>query len=202
MSDGSYAGDVTSAEAFEILVQDGDAVLVDVRTTPEWQFVGVPDLRGIGKETVFLCWQAYPQMAVHPDFAGALRAQEPPPQKPPTQKQGEQEPKQEPDPLTKRIKKAIADYEKVRRDKKKLAQRRRLLGWLGEIDDPRVDKYLRKELKAFARYGSGKFVVEAIDKIDRPSFEKDLLRTLSGGKTVPGLTGACCSRNLPSKIKF
>ncbi len=75
MSDGSYAGDVTSAEAFEILEQDGDAVLVDVRTTPEWQFVGVPDLRGIGKETVFLSWQAYPQMAVHTDFASALRAQ-------------------------------------------------------------------------------------------------------------------------------
>jgi len=73
MTSGTYAGDVTSTEAFEILEQEDGAVLVDVRTTPEWQFVGVPDLRGIGKETVFLSWQAYPQMAVHPDFPEALR---------------------------------------------------------------------------------------------------------------------------------
>ena len=75
MSDGTYAGDVTSAEAFEMLQGDDQAVLVDVRTLPEWQFVGVPDLRGIGKEPVFLSWQVYPQMALHPDFEQALRDQ-------------------------------------------------------------------------------------------------------------------------------
>lgn len=75
MTGGSYAGDVTSAEAFEMLRNDDQAVLVDVRTLPEWQFVGVPDLRGIGKEPVFLSWQVYPQMAQHPDFEQALRDQ-------------------------------------------------------------------------------------------------------------------------------
>ncbi len=75
MSDGTYAGDVTSAEAFEMLQSDDQAVLVDVRTLPEWQFVGVPDLRGIGKEPVFLSWQVYPQMALHPEFEQALSAQ-------------------------------------------------------------------------------------------------------------------------------
>ncbi|MDJ0947228.1 MAG: rhodanese-like domain-containing protein [Kiloniellales bacterium] len=75
MSDGTYAGEVTSAEAFEILQSDDQAVLVDVRTLPEWQFVGVPDLRGIGKEPVFLSWQVYPQMALHPEFEQRLRDQ-------------------------------------------------------------------------------------------------------------------------------
>ena len=75
MTNGTYAGDLTSAEAFEVLEAEPEAVLVDVRTLPEWQYVGVPDLQGLGKETVFLCWQVYPQMQVHPDFVTALRDQ-------------------------------------------------------------------------------------------------------------------------------
>ena len=35
----------------------------------------MPNLQGLGKETVFLSWQVYPQMQVHPDFATALRDQ-------------------------------------------------------------------------------------------------------------------------------
>lgn len=69
------AGEVTSAEAFEMLKSEQGAALVDVRTVPEWQFVGVPDLEPIGKATVFLSWQAYPEMAVHPDFPAALEQQ-------------------------------------------------------------------------------------------------------------------------------
>lgn len=75
MSDTPYAGDLTSAEAFKVLEAEPEAVLVDVRTVPEWQFVGVPDLQGLGKETLFLSWQVYPQMQVHPDFVTALRDQ-------------------------------------------------------------------------------------------------------------------------------
>ena len=75
MSDATYAGDLTSAEAFKVLEEEPEAVLVDVRTVPEWQFVGVPNLQGLGKETVFLSWQVYPQMQVHPDFVTALRDQ-------------------------------------------------------------------------------------------------------------------------------
>lgn len=69
------AGELTSAEAFEVLKAEPDAVLVDVRTVPEWQFVGVPDLDPIGKSTVFLSWQTYPEMSVHPAFAEALQQQ-------------------------------------------------------------------------------------------------------------------------------
>ncbi len=70
---GDYAGDLSSVEAFERLKADPNAVLVDVRTVPEWQFVGVPDLSDIGKSPVFECWQSYPRMETHPDFAKALQ---------------------------------------------------------------------------------------------------------------------------------
>jgi rhodanese-related sulfurtransferase len=73
MSASDYAGELTSAEAFERLRGGNNSVLLDVRTRPEWQFVGVPDLRGIGKQTLFLSWQEYPEMQVQPDFAAAVR---------------------------------------------------------------------------------------------------------------------------------
>ena len=72
--------------------------------------------------------------------------------------------------LQQRIGKAISAYEKVRRDKKKIRQRRRLLGWVGDIEAPRVSDYLHKELKAYARYAFGADVVAAIRKIERPEF--------------------------------
>ena len=65
-------GEVGAAEAFELLRTRPDAVLVDVRTVPEWTFVGVPDLDGLGAEPVLIEWQRYPTMAPNPDFAAAL----------------------------------------------------------------------------------------------------------------------------------
>lgn len=64
----SYAGDLNPTEAWDLLAKDPKAVLVDVRTQPEWSFVGVPELGGIGKRTMFVCWQNYPTMAVDPAF--------------------------------------------------------------------------------------------------------------------------------------
>ena len=57
-----YAGDLRPAEAWELLQKDPKAVLVDVRTMPEWGFVGVPRLDGIGKETICVSWQNFPDM--------------------------------------------------------------------------------------------------------------------------------------------
>ena len=48
-----YAGDVDCTEAWDILNRDTAAVLVDVRTVPEWEFVGIPDLGSIGKKNPF-----------------------------------------------------------------------------------------------------------------------------------------------------
>lgn len=67
-----YAGDVNPQQAWEMLAHDNNAVLVDVRTAAEWDFVGVPDLSGIDKEPLLVNWQVYPTMQVHEDFVHEL----------------------------------------------------------------------------------------------------------------------------------
>jgi rhodanese-related sulfurtransferase len=70
-----YAGDLTPQEAWSLLARNKDAVLVDVRTSAEWTYVGVPDLTSLGKQPVFLSWQVFPSMQVNPDFASTLEAE-------------------------------------------------------------------------------------------------------------------------------
>lgn len=53
---GGYAGDITPQQAWKLLSDNPDAVLVDVRTDAEWRFVGVPDLSSLGREAVFIEW--------------------------------------------------------------------------------------------------------------------------------------------------
>ncbi|BBZ10905.1 rhodanese-like domain-containing protein [Mycobacterium branderi] len=52
----TYAGDITPQQAWELLRENPDAVLVDVRTDAEWRFVGVPDLSGLGRDVVYIEW--------------------------------------------------------------------------------------------------------------------------------------------------
>ncbi len=52
----AYAGDITPLQAWKLLSDNPQAVLVDVRTAAEWQFVGVPDLSSLGREVVFIEW--------------------------------------------------------------------------------------------------------------------------------------------------
>ena len=52
-----YAGDLSPRDAWQRLQADKTAVLVDVRSRPEWSFVGVPDLTSIGKRPVLVAWQ-------------------------------------------------------------------------------------------------------------------------------------------------
>lgn len=54
MSD--YAGDLPPRQAWELLASDPDAVLVDVRTSAEWQWVGGADLSELGKRTLGIEW--------------------------------------------------------------------------------------------------------------------------------------------------
>ncbi len=70
----SYAGDLTPRQAWELLVKEPQAQLVDVRTQPEWSFVGVPELATVGRKAILQSWQVYPQMTVDPDFAGKVKA--------------------------------------------------------------------------------------------------------------------------------
>ena len=71
----NYAGDVTVQQAWAALEQDKAAVLIDVRTQPEWQFVGVPDLAPLGKEPLLVSWQFYPAMTVNDNFITQLCTQ-------------------------------------------------------------------------------------------------------------------------------
>ncbi len=69
-----YAGDVSPAEAWEILAKDPQSVLLDVRTDAEWSFVGLPDLAGIGKKTHCVAWQRFTDMRLNDDFVAETRA--------------------------------------------------------------------------------------------------------------------------------
>lgn len=70
----SYAGDLNPTEAWALLSKDPKSVLVDVRTQPEWTFVGVPDLAEIGKQLMLVSWQTYPTMAIDPGFVDRVAA--------------------------------------------------------------------------------------------------------------------------------
>jgi len=67
-----YAGDVMPAVAWKILSERKDAVLIDVRTRAEWNFVGLPDLAGLDKKPALVEWQVFPTMQPNPDFVSAL----------------------------------------------------------------------------------------------------------------------------------
>jgi rhodanese-related sulfurtransferase len=67
-----FAGEVSAKEAFAVLQQNRAAVLVDVRTSAEWSYVGAPDLSGLGKQVLFVEWQSFPSMAVNSNFAADL----------------------------------------------------------------------------------------------------------------------------------
>jgi rhodanese-related sulfurtransferase len=62
-----YAGDVPPGETWNRLVRDAAAQLVDVRTSAEWNFVGVPNLAPLGRDALFCEWQHFPS-APNPEF--------------------------------------------------------------------------------------------------------------------------------------
>lgn len=60
------------AEAWTALKQDPTAQLVDVRTRPEWSFVGIPDLSSLGRNAILAEWRSFPDMQICADFAEDL----------------------------------------------------------------------------------------------------------------------------------
>ena len=65
--------DIAPAETWAAMQNDPAAMLVDVRTDAEWNYVGIPDLADAGKRVVLIPWQVYPSMAVNSHFTEALR---------------------------------------------------------------------------------------------------------------------------------
>ena len=68
----SYAGDLTPLEAWKMLSDHPEAVLVDVRTAAEWHFVGVPDLSSLGRDVVYIEWNTV-DGARNPNFVAELQ---------------------------------------------------------------------------------------------------------------------------------
>ncbi|MGH3576581.1 MAG: rhodanese-like domain-containing protein [Mycobacterium sp.] len=54
----TYAGDITPEQAWKLLSENPEAVLIDVRTDGEWRFVGVPDLSSLGRDVVYIEWNS------------------------------------------------------------------------------------------------------------------------------------------------
>jgi rhodanese-related sulfurtransferase len=74
---GAYAGDVSPKQAWEMLAREPKAQLVDVRTDAEWAYVGLPDLKALGKEPVFAPWKLFPGQQVNADFLAQVSAKFP-----------------------------------------------------------------------------------------------------------------------------
>ena len=67
-----YAGDVAPTTAWKILSEHKGAVLIDVRTRAEWNYVGLPDLETLAKKPALIEWQVFPSMQPNPEFVTAL----------------------------------------------------------------------------------------------------------------------------------
>jgi rhodanese-related sulfurtransferase len=75
----AYAGDLAPQQAWDLLSSDSAATLVDVRSQPEWSFVGLPDLSSFRKRPVLVPWQTYspaarPPMTPNAGFAAEVEA--------------------------------------------------------------------------------------------------------------------------------
>jgi len=68
MTDLIYAGDLSPEETWELLSNNLDAEMIDVRTDAESSYVGQPDLAALGKEVRLICWKVFPSMNTNPDF--------------------------------------------------------------------------------------------------------------------------------------
>ena len=71
----SEVGEISCSQAFSLLRDESYSVLVDVRTTAEWTYVGMPDLPTVGKKPLFLQWQIFPTMTVDAEFVPRLQAE-------------------------------------------------------------------------------------------------------------------------------
>ena len=63
---------ISSRECFEKLSIEVNSQLIDVRTKPEWIYVGVPDLSSINKKVIFISWKVYPEMGTNKFFENQI----------------------------------------------------------------------------------------------------------------------------------
>ena len=68
-----YAGDIDPEQTWDILKNKKDSVLIDCRSSAEWQFVGIPDLETIDKKPFLIEWQSYPAMNLNQNFLDEIQ---------------------------------------------------------------------------------------------------------------------------------
>ena len=71
-ADDKAVDDVDVETVWNTLQSTPRSQLVDVRTRAEWTYVGIPDLTPLGKRTVLVEWQTFPDQAIDPRFAERL----------------------------------------------------------------------------------------------------------------------------------
>jgi len=64
---------VSSFECYDTLSNCHNAQLIDVRTEPEWDFIGLPDLSGLDKKTICVSWNVYPRMEINKKFLDEIK---------------------------------------------------------------------------------------------------------------------------------
>lgn len=64
--------DISVLDVWKHLNDDKAAQLVDVRTRPEWAFVGVPDVSKLGRRVIMIEWQTFPDAQVDRAFSDRL----------------------------------------------------------------------------------------------------------------------------------
>ena len=72
ISSSSYAGDISASDAWRVLEGQANARLIDVRTSAEWAFVGLPDLSTLRRPVEQVEWQVYPSMQQNPNFVAEV----------------------------------------------------------------------------------------------------------------------------------
>src|ERR1700704_3259612 len=72
-SGAGYAGDLSPKETWDLLVKERSGQLIDVRSEPEWNFVGVPDLAQEERQAILCEWHRFPS-APTPNFIKEVEA--------------------------------------------------------------------------------------------------------------------------------
>ncbi len=70
-----YEDDLLPKSCWELL-KTNNTHLVDCRTNPEWQFVGVPDLSSLNKKVILIEWQIFPHMSLNERFHEDIQNQD------------------------------------------------------------------------------------------------------------------------------
>jgi len=71
-----YAGDITPTQAWKILEDQPNAVLIDVRTAAEWAWVGQTDLSSLEKTHSCVEWIRFPGGVPNDGFITDVRTKE------------------------------------------------------------------------------------------------------------------------------